>query len=75
MGVLAGLFIAGIGVALIGFSAPLAKIMGRWERAESHIGGTRQACMGLGFIFIVLGVMIMFGAQFVKPDPTGLRIN
>ena len=50
-------------------------MLGRRERAERHLGGTMQGYILIGFVVIVLGVMFMFGSQFVKPDPTVLRIN
>ena len=42
MRIIGGLLIAGLGIAIIFYAASLAKMFGRRERAERHLGGTMQ---------------------------------
>lgn|GEM_PF-4641720 len=42
MRIIGGLLLAGIGIAIIVGAASLAKMLGRREWAERHLGGTMQ---------------------------------
>ncbi len=75
MRVIGGLLVAGIGVAMIFYSSSLTKMFGRRARAENNLWGTMQGIIILGFIIIVIGIMMIFGGQFVQPDPTWLQLK
>ncbi len=75
MRIIGGLVLAGIGIAIIVFSASLTKTLGRRERAERHLWGTMQGYLVIGFVVIIIGIMSIFGASFVKPDPSALQLH
>ncbi|HKL44127.1 MAG TPA: hypothetical protein VJ892_02525 [Candidatus Absconditabacterales bacterium] len=56
-----GLLFIGAGVAMTYYSAQIVEMMGRNDRAEKNLGGTRNAIVLFGFGLIVLGTLFMFG--------------
>lgn len=74
MRIIGGLFIAALGVVVIFYASSLAKMFGRRVWAENHLWGTMQWYVIIGFVIIIMGIMTMFGGQFVQPDPTGFQI-
>ncbi|HRX63572.1 MAG TPA: hypothetical protein P5060_00485 [Candidatus Absconditabacterales bacterium] len=58
--VLGLLFMAG-GIAMIYYSSQLVNMFGRNQRAETNLGGTKNAIVLFGFALIVVGTLFMFG--------------
>ncbi|MDD2536966.1 MAG: hypothetical protein PHU61_00515 [Candidatus Absconditabacteria bacterium] len=59
--VVLGLLIMALGSALMYFSYPLMEMFGRIPWAEKNLGGTRNAFLFGGFLFVVIGGLILFG--------------
>ena len=58
---LAGLLIVAVWGAIIYFSSRVVEVLGRIQRAEEHLWGTRNMFILLGFVVIILWVLFMFG--------------
>jgi hypothetical protein len=59
--VLLGLLFMGMGGALMYWSYPITEMFGKNAWAEKNVGGTRNLVMLVGFVFIIVGGLMMFG--------------
>jgi hypothetical protein len=63
--ILLGLLFMGIGGALMYWSYPIKEMFGESAWAERHIGGTRNMILLMGFGFVIVGGLVMFGVVHV----------
>jgi hypothetical protein len=64
-----GLLFIGIGGALMYRSYPIMEMFGKNDRAERNLGGTRNLIYLIGFGFMIVGGLVMFGIVRVS-NPT-----
>ena len=67
-----GLLFIGIGGALMYWSYPIMEMFGKNEWAEKHLGGTRNLIYLVGFLFIIIGGLTIFGVVRVSSPTDGL---
>lgn len=66
--ILWGVLMCWVGFLLCYYSAWIVREFGRIAWAELHLGGTRNLILVVGFVFLVLGVSMMFG-MFAVTNP------
>ena len=59
--IIIGIFVAAIGGVLIYFSGYMTEAFGRIARAEKNLGNTRNGYLLVGFGFMIIGLLILFG--------------